>query len=150
MISFWRDTGRPGHRRIEGFPPGASIVRWHKACSPGMIERSLEIGEHPISSGPSPAHGLGIFAVESREIGCGPKAGTPVSWSFRNPSVPILQPPRGQFPDREVSELGQDIPTSYALNAVGGLAAAAAVILEIVGHGPRDGVCLSRGGAKSR
>src|SRR5262249_12926577 len=39
---------------------------------------------------------------------------------------------------RETAEFGQDIAARHALDAVGGLAAAAAVILEIVGHGLSD------------
>ena len=62
--------------------------------------------------------------------------------------MPAKQSPRGQLRHRDVSELGQDIPSRHAFDAVGRLAAAAAVILEIVAHGPGDSVRPRDGGAE--
>jgi hypothetical protein len=93
-----------------------------------MIERRLEIGEHPVCCSPAAAHGLGILAVETGEVGRAAQARAPAPWPFRNRTVPVEETPRGQLRRRNVSEVGQDIPTRHALDAVGRLAAAAAVI----------------------
>ena len=85
------DRGIHGSKWFHAAP---SIIRWHQACSPGVIECSLEIGEHPVGGGASPAHGFSILAVESGDVDFS-GARAPASWPFRNRSVPLQQPPRG-------------------------------------------------------
>src|SRR5262249_57354943 len=63
--------------------------------------------------------------------------------------MPIQQPSRGQLHQDHASELGQDIPACHAFDAVAGLAAAALVIFEIVGHRPRDGIRPSGRGTEA-
>ena len=74
----------------EGFHAAPGVVRWHKACSPGMIERGFEIGEHQIRCRPAPAYRLAILAVGAAWTRA------PAPWPFRDRPMPIQEPSRGR------------------------------------------------------
>ena len=93
-----------------------------------MIERSLKISENAVGGGTAPAHRFGILVIEGRDVCPGSRTGAPAPGAFRDRTMPIEQTPRGQLDHAHVAELGKDILSSNALDAVGGLASAAAII----------------------
>src|ERR1700720_3974376 len=99
-----------------------------------MIERSLEIGEHPVGGSAPPAHRFGVLAVELSHVCFGSGAGAPAPWPLRDRMMPIEQTPGGELDREHVAELGEDILARNALDAIGGLTAATTVVLEIVRH----------------
>jgi hypothetical protein len=54
--------------------------------------------------------------------------------------VPVAHTLRGQLDDRELAELGEDVAVDDDFDALDRFAAAAAVVLQIVGHGACDGI----------
>src|SRR5262249_61741399 len=70
----------------------------------------------------------------------GAGAGAPAPRSLRNRPMPIQQAARGQLDDERVAEIAEDIMARHAFDAVGGLAATATIVVEIVRHGARDRV----------
>src|SRR5262245_2090239 len=105
-----------------------------------MIKRCFEIGEYPVGGRASSAHCLGVLAVKRSEVCFGAGAAAPAPWSLRNRTVPIQEKARCQLADEHVSKLGEDILARHALDAVGGLAAAATIVFEVVRHGTGDRV----------
>ena len=114
-----------------------------------MIKRRFEIGEHPIGCGAAPAHGFGIFAVELGKVCFGAGARAPAPRSLRNSTMPVDELPRRQLHHQHAGELRQNVPERDAFDTIGRLAAAAAVVFEIVSHSPGDGVRPRAGRAES-
>src|SRR5262249_4371529 len=64
----------------------------------------------------------------------------PVARPLGEVAVPVAQPLRGQLDDRELAQLWEDVAVDDAFDALDRFAAAAAVVLQVVGHGARDGI----------
>ena len=126
--------------RSERFQAAPGVVRRHHAAAPGVVERGLEIGEHPVGARAPAPHRFRILSVECSCIGRRAGAGTPIARALGHAAVPIGEPLRGELVHGHVAERGQNVAANHALDHLGASGAAPAKVVEVVGDRALYGV----------
>ena len=108
-----------------------------------LVERRFQIGQHAIGGRAPPPHGIGILAVEGGEVWLGASTGAPPPRPLGNSPMPVGESLGGELADFEFAKRPENVLPRHAFDAVGGLAAAAPIILEIIRHRPGYGIGFS-------
>jgi len=125
------------HRQVDRFErldaaPG--VIGSNEAGTPGLVERALQIGQQPVGGGAPSPHRIRVLAVKDRKVRLGAVAGAPTARPLRDRAMPVGEPLGGELADFGVAKRAKNVLARDARNAVGGLAAAAPIILEVVCH----------------